>query len=174
MLLGNEYIKLRKLEPSDVITLYCIENDTQAWASGDLHNPVSQKDLQDYVDSSTGDIYVDKQLRLMIETSENKSQVVGCIDLYNFNPFDGKAGVGIYILEEYRRTGLATKAIRLIEEYAFNYLHLRMLYALVPSFNKASAHLFASANWQMVSILPQWLQSGDVYVYQQITPLLLQ
>ena len=52
-------IKLRKLEPSDVVFLYQWENDASVWADGSNHNPLSQADLRDYIASTTGDIYKD-------------------------------------------------------------------------------------------------------------------
>ena len=61
-------IKLRKLEPSDLPFLYQWENDASAWADGSNHNPLSQQDLRDYIASTTGDIYRDGQLRLIIES----------------------------------------------------------------------------------------------------------
>ena len=59
-------IKLRKLEPSDLPFLYQWENDASVWADGANHNPLSQQDLRDYLASTTGDIYKDGQLRLVI------------------------------------------------------------------------------------------------------------
>ena len=61
-------IRLRKLEPSDLPFLYLWENDASSWADGANHNPLSQQDLRDYIDSTTGDIYKDGQLRLVIES----------------------------------------------------------------------------------------------------------
>lgn len=62
-------IKLRKLEPSDLPFLYQWENDASVWADGSNHNPLSQQDLRDYIESTTGDIYKDGQLRLIIHSS---------------------------------------------------------------------------------------------------------
>ena len=62
-------IKLRKIEPDDLPFLYQWENDSRAWADGANHNPLSQQDLRDYIQSTTGDIYRDGQLRLIIESN---------------------------------------------------------------------------------------------------------
>ncbi|MBQ2520315.1 MAG: ribosome small subunit-dependent GTPase A [Paludibacteraceae bacterium] len=61
-------VHLRKLEPSDLPYLYLWENDASVWADGSNHNPLSQQDLRDYIASTTGDIYRDGQLRLIIES----------------------------------------------------------------------------------------------------------
>ena len=60
-------IKLRKIEPKDLPFLYQWENDASVWADGSNHNPLSQQDLRTYIESTTGDIYKDGQLRLIIE-----------------------------------------------------------------------------------------------------------
>ena len=57
-------IKLRKLEPSDLPFLYQWENDASVWADGSNHNPLSQLDLRDYIESTTGDIYKDADTAL--------------------------------------------------------------------------------------------------------------
>ena len=64
-------IKLRKIEPSDLPFLYQWENDAASWADGANHNPLSQQDLRDYIASTTGDIYRDGQLRLIIERASS-------------------------------------------------------------------------------------------------------
>ncbi len=170
MLLQNEHIRLRKVEPQDLPFLYLWENDTAEWGSGDTHNPLSQKDLRDYIERSTGDVYKDGQLRLIIETAEGTT--AGCIDMYDFDPHNRRSAVGIYIDSAFRRKGIGQEAVRLLEEYAFCFLHVRMLYSFVAAANKKSAHFFASCAWQQVSTLPYWLQNSDVFVYQRITPLL--
>ena len=83
-------IHLRKIEPTDLPFLYLWENDTNVWKDGDTHNPLSQQDLRNYIASTTGDIYQDGQLSLIIE-SETKD-TLGCIDLYNLdNTLENKA-----------------------------------------------------------------------------------
>ena len=59
-------VRLRKLEPSDLPFLYRWENDAAVWADSDTHNPLSQQDLRSYIENTTGDIYRDGQLRLII------------------------------------------------------------------------------------------------------------
>ena len=61
-------INLRKIEPKDLPFLYQWENDASVWADGSNHNPLSQQDLRTYIESTTGDIYKDGHLRLVIES----------------------------------------------------------------------------------------------------------
>ena len=63
-------LRLRKIEPSDLPFLYQWENDATMWADSDTHNPLSRHDLHQYIENTTGDIYRDGQLRLIIEDSQ--------------------------------------------------------------------------------------------------------
>ena len=40
-----------------------------------------------------------------------------------------RAGIGIFILDEYRRNGIGKKSVTLIGEYAKKYLNLNCIYA---------------------------------------------
>ena len=169
-MLKTDNIRLRKVEPKDLPFLYRWENDTQAWTSGDTHNPLSQKDLRDYLTSSTGDIYKDGQLRLIMETTDPEPYILGCIDLYDFNPHHGKAAVGIYVDDTVRKKGVGKVALELLEDYAFGFLHLQMLYAFIASSNEASHRLFLSRGWQHTATLPCWLGSESAGLWQKMFP----
>ena len=69
-------MRLRKLEPYDLPFLYQWENDAAMWVDADTHNPLSQQDLRGYIESTTGDIYKDGQLRLI---TEQGGQTLACI-----------------------------------------------------------------------------------------------
>ena len=112
-------LHLRKLEPADLPFLYQWENDARAWADSDTHNPLSQQDLRNYIDSSTGDIYRDGQLRLIID---DDGETLGCIDLFDFDPRNRKAAIGMYISESARGKGIGKSAVQLLENFAFQHL----------------------------------------------------
>ena len=141
-------ISLRKIEPTDIPYLYQWENDARMWADSSTHNPLSQADLREYITSSTGDIYRDGQLRLMID---NEGESIGCIDLFDFDPRNRKAAIGMYIAPHARGKNIGTQAVRLLEEYAFGFLKLRMLYAIIAIKNVAcSSIFFALGHWKMM------------------------
>ena len=118
---------LRKLEPDDLPLLYKWENDSASWLDGDTHNPLSQEDLRDYILRTTGDIYQDGQLRLMICPDVN-IEPVGCVDLYNVDIRNRKAAVAIYIAPEFRGQGYGKQALDELKTYVANILCFRMLY----------------------------------------------
>ena len=154
-------VKLRKIEPSDLPFLYQWENDASAWADGANHNPLSQQDLRDYIASTTGDIYRDGQLRLIIE----EEATVGCIDLVDFDPRNRRAAIGMYIAPEYRGKGVGREALRLLEEYAFGHLNLRVLYAIISTKNTACTALYRSAGYIPSSPLSNWTLESDAIIW---------
>lgn len=162
-------IRLRKLEPSDLPFLYLWENDAAAWADGDNHNPLSQQDLRDYIESTTGDIYKDGQLRLIIEqspmTNDQSPITLGCIDLFDFDPRNRKTALGMYIAPEHRGKGVGRQALEQLEAYAFGHLNLRLLYAVIATNNEPCSALYRSAGYQPSSPLPAWTLESDAVIW---------
>lgn len=175
---------LRKVEPEDLDLLYSWENDAAAWRDGATHNPLSRADLSEYILSTTGDIYRDGQLRMIIsarvtnnalshkstvesaELAEAKPVAVGCVDLYEVDAHNRKAGVAIYIAPEFRGAHLATEALRSIIDYADYSLHFRTLYAVIRQANEVSNRLFAHAGFRLIAPLLRWTVDGDANLYQ--------
>ena len=155
-------IRLRKLEPSDLPFLYQWENDASCWADGDNHNPLSQQDLRQYIESTTGDIYRDGQLRLIIEQD---GLTIGCIDLFDFDPRNRKAAIGMYVAPEYRGRGVGKEAVRALEQYAFGHLHLRLLYAVIADRNTACLALYRSLGYEEIASLPDWTLEGNATLF---------
>ena len=155
-------INLRKIEPTDLPYLYRWENDASAWADGSNHNPLSQQDLRDYIASTTGDIYRDGQLRLIIEED---GVTLGCIDLFDFDPRNRRAAIGMYIAPEYRGKGVGREVVKQLEAYAFGFLHLRVLYAVIATNNVPCSALYEHADYQPSSPLPSWTLESDAVIW---------
>ena len=156
-------LRLRKIEPSDLPFLYQWENDAASWANGANHNPLSQQDLRDYIASTTGDIYRDGQLRLIIESSNPAT--LGCVDLFDFDPRNRRAAIGMYIAPEYRGKGVGHEALKQLEDYAFDFLHLRCLYAVIATNNKACSALYEHAGYTPSSVLSAWTLESDAVIW---------
>ena len=109
-LLYTDEIRLRALEPSDVDVLMRLENDEELWENGIVTGPFSRFQLERYIAENTNDIYVDGQLRLVIEHCSGS--VAGVIDLCTFDARHSRAEVGIVVLKEFRRRGLPVPPYR--------------------------------------------------------------
>lgn len=157
-------ITLRKIEPSDLPFLYRWENDASAWADGSNHNPLSQQDLRDYIANTTGDIYRDGQLRLMIMQDDI---TVGCADLFDLDIRNRRAAIGLYIAPEYRGHGLATITMDQLEHYAFDFLHLRLIYAVVAESNVPCRKIYEGMKYVCSSPLRYWTLNDNALIYSK-------
>ena len=181
-MINPENILLRKLEPDDLPQLYLWENDAESWLDGNTHNPLSEADLRDYILRTTGDIYQDGQLRLMICLAESESgkqsgeqrgektanEPVGCVDLYDVDIRNRKAAVAIYVAREWRNQGVGKIALQKLKSYVTNILCFRLLYAMVRETNLTSQKLFQAVGFQRVACLPDWVNEGNILVLQTI------
>ncbi len=172
MWLENDLLKLRALEPEDLDLLYKWENDTRLWKYGSTLNPYSRYVLRKYIDNSHQNIYEAGQLRLMIK-EKSSGATVGTVDLYDFEPYHSRVGVGILVDSDYRGRGLALIALNLVMDYALRFLKLEQVYAYIPSMNISSLHLFRNAGFVETANLKKWnkVEGGftDVFVYQFIS-----
>ena len=81
MYLQSSRLRLRAPELEDLDYLIHVENDTREWMVSACKVPYSRFQLKQYIETNAHDLYVDKQLRLMIEHKETGS-LVGGIDLF--------------------------------------------------------------------------------------------
>ncbi|HHT28908.1 MULTISPECIES: GNAT family N-acetyltransferase [Petrimonas] len=167
----RDALLLRPLEPEDLDQLYRWENDTRLWENGSTVTPFSKFALRQYLQDARQDIYQVRQLRMMI-VDKGSNRAAGTIDLYDFDPLNGRAGIGILVDEDFRRRGYGLQALSCMEDYAFNHLKLHQLYAFVPAGNKASRALFEKAKYEKSAVLKDWVTVSrefvDVIVMQKI------
>ena len=123
-LLSNDIVTLRPLEPTDLDLLYRWENDTALWVVSDTVAPYSRKALWQYLEEYTGDIYTQRQLRLMI-TLTGDGTAVGTVDFLNFDPLNNRAELGLFIIDEQRGKGMGHHALDLITAYAREHIGLK-------------------------------------------------
>ncbi|HNZ81480.1 MAG TPA: GNAT family N-acetyltransferase [Bacteroidales bacterium] len=171
--LQNEQLRLRSPEPEDLEFLYRCENDTSLWQYGSTLSPFSKYALHQYISQAEQNIFVSRQLRFMIDSKKDDC-VVGTIDLYDFDPYHNRAGVGILIDKAYQRRGYATQALKLLIEFAFGFLHIHQLYAYIPTENSDSLALFSKLGFEQSGVLKDWNMGLDKYkdiaVFQLIAP----
>jgi diamine N-acetyltransferase len=163
---------LRAPEPEDIDLLYNWENDTSMWQLSNTLTPFSRYTLKKYIESSSGSIYEDGQLRLMI-TLESTSKTVGAIDLFDFDPFNQRAGIGILIADKNeRRKGYARVAIEAMIDYSFNRLKLHQLYCNILADNLKSINLFQGLGFTISGKKEEWIRSEDKYLDEYILQLI--
>jgi diamine N-acetyltransferase len=165
-------ILLRALEPEDLELLYNWENNLSYWAISNTVSPFSKYTLKRYVENSHKSIYETGQLRLMIDHIHDKLSI-GTIDIFDFDPYHLRAGLGILIAnEEYRRRGFATMALTCIIDYCFRTLQLHQLYCNILSNNTESIDLFSKLGFVSAGVKKEWVKTSDGYLDENMFQLI--
>jgi diamine N-acetyltransferase len=167
-----EKINLRALEPEDLELLYEWENNDSYWMISNTVAPFSKFTLKRYLKHSHKNIYETGQLRLMIDIIAEK-KTIGTIDLFDFDPFHKRAGIGILIADEtQRRKGYASMALKCLIQYCFTTLQLHQLYCNILANNSESIELFEKLGFERVGIKKEWVQTADGYLDEYMFQLI--
>ena len=168
MFIKNDIIILRCAEPEDAERIYRWENDRDIWRVSGTHTPYSRFQIEQFL-LDNNDIAAQKQLRLMIDLTEG-GQTIGCIDIYDYDAFNERAGLGILIDKAYRQQGYAKAALALCVEYLFHNLLLHQVYCSIDESNTESQQLFVGQGFELIGRRKDWLKTAegwlDVLEYQ--------
>lgn len=152
---------LRAMELDDLDLLYQVENDTDLWRVGSTNVPYSRQFLRDFILRTTGDIYTDKQVRLIAD--DQFGTPVAIADIADFDPGDRRAEVGLVVLPLYRGQGFGRATMVRLMDYARTTLHLHQLIVYVGVDNRASRNLFTSLGFSVAGRLKDWVYDGESY-----------
>jgi len=175
MILENDGIRLRAVEPEDLELLYIWENDEANWRQSNNCLPYSRFTLKKYIAGSGRSIYETGQLRLMIDILPD-TRTVGTIDLFEFDHFHKRAGVGILVADPAdRKKGYGSAALKCLVSYAFNTLGLHQLWCNILETNTESMHLFTRHGFSLCATKKEWARTGcsweTEYTLQLINPV---
>lgn len=160
--LKGEHIYLRALEPEDLEFVYEIENDESIWEISNTITPYSKFLLKEYLEHVHKDIFEVKQLRLAI--CNYKKDILGLIDIFDFDFSNRKAGLGLLIQHKNNRNnGYGSEALKLVIDYCFKHLGLHQLYCNISEDNSASIKLFKKFNFKTVGLKKDWNLVNGVY-----------
>jgi diamine N-acetyltransferase len=163
MTLKGKNIYLRALEPEDLDFIYALENNESIWEVSNTQTPYSRFLIRQYLENAHQDIYEAKQLRLAICRNET-AETLGLIDIFDFDPKNNRAGVGILIgSQAYRSKGIGSEALELVIKYSFQQLQVHQLYANIGSDNEISLQLFTKFGFQKIGIKKDWNKVNNDY-----------
>jgi diamine N-acetyltransferase len=162
-ILSSNRLHLRAIEPEDIDWLFRWENDASLWHLANTFSPFSHFILEQYLLTAQNDIFTNKQLRLMIDLKKDDSsrETVGSIDLFDFDPFHRRAGVGILIVTPERNKGYASEALELLKNYAFSVINLHQLYCNIGSDNQNSIDLFRKHGFEQCGRKKDWIWHNE-------------
>jgi diamine N-acetyltransferase len=152
--------------------LYEKENNPAVWGAGNMLAPCSRRTFRQYIQDAQQDIYAARQLRLMIDVQQADGAriTVGAVDLFDFDPQNLRAEVGVVIYEPaFRRKGYATQAMRLLIAYAADTLQLHQLYCSVAESNEASAALFRRLGFEVTGVKKDWRKKSQRTFENELT-----
>lgn len=147
--LRSGHIVLRPLRDSDAETLATLANDTRIWENLRDHfpNPYNVEDAKLFIEASSME---DPVLIMAITTQGSLAGVIGLTrqsDVYRKS-----LEIGYWLGAPFWGKGLATTAVTLITEYAFEKLSCNRLFSGVFSFNKASMRVLEKCGFQKEGI----------------------
>ena len=161
--LTGQTIYLRALEPEDLDFIYHLENNEAMWEVSNTQTPYSRFLIRQYLENAHQDLYEAKQLRLAI-CKNGSFEAVGLIDLFDFDPSNNRAGVGIIIQNSRdRNQGLGKEALQLVVNYVFTKLQLHQLYANIDPANVASTTLFTNFGFRLIGVKKDWNKRDNHY-----------
>jgi len=169
--LKGDKVYLRALEPEDLDFVHAVENTEDFWEISATQMPYSRFMIKQYLENAHRDIYDIKQLRLVICDLNEKE--VGLIDIFDFEPKDRRAAIGILIAKASERgKGYGAEALKLVCNYCFKHLAMHQVYANITAGNETSLKLFENQGFQKVGIKKDWTyaegQFKDEILYQLI------
>jgi diamine N-acetyltransferase len=165
-------IRLRAPEPEDLELLYEWENNESNWIISNTVTPFSKYTLKQYLENAHRGIYETGQLRLMIDHIPD-NLTIGTIDIFDFDPFHSRAGLGILIANEaYRRKGFASMALKCLIDYCFKTLQLHQLYCNILSNNSESIKLFRKQGFVKAGIKKDWIKTPEGWIDEHLFQLI--
>jgi diamine N-acetyltransferase len=172
LFLKDDLISLRALEPEDIDSLYLWENNEEIWTISHTLAPFSKHMLALYIQNSDKDIYESRQLRMMIDTLAGET--VGAIDLFDFDPYHSRVGIGILVYRhEDRSKGFATAALHLMISYCLEKLNLHQIYANILTDNEISIRLFEKAGFIVTGTKKEWIREAGLWKDEHLLQLVL-
>ena len=126
--LKTDKIYLRALEPEDLEFLFKWENSIDIWQESNTLAPFSRFVIKEFIERSLSEnVFEVGQVRLMICSTQDNS-VVGTADIFDIDPINSRAAVGLLIDNSHRGKGYAKDALDLLCDYTSNTLLLNQLY----------------------------------------------
>ena len=151
---------LRKPIITDLDQILDWENDLSINKHKDVPVFYTASQIEDFLNSDQ-DLFLQNQIRYIIEKN---SVSLGCIDLYDFNLVNSRAGVGIYIDPNFRNKGYASMSLKLLMSISIDQYLISTLYADIMAENIASIKVFEKLGFIKTGIKKNWIRKQDAYL----------
>ena len=109
-----------------------------------------------------GDSLSSGGLNLYAFTSQEEP--VGCVELYNYDPVNRRAAVGIVVSNEYRHRGHGFAILQALTLFCRENTSLHQLYADIAATNETSIHIFQKTGYAHCATMRDWVLRADHFV----------
>lgn len=107
---------------------------------------------------------------LKLYAFDEAEHTIGCVELFNYDPLNQRAAVGIVVATPLRNLGHGTAMLKELTHFCRNNTSLHQLYADIASLNQPSIRIFQHAGYQLCGTFRQWVikdgQYFDTHRYQ--------
>ena len=158
--MNGQKVHLRAVEPSDLPLLYEWENDVDNWEVSHTMEPYSKALLEKFIETSAQGLYGNRQQRLMV-VENGTGATVGAVDIFDFDPQNRRAGIGILVDKKHRQNGYGHEAVELTKKYLFETVGLHQIYCNIMINNSFSLKLFQKAGFEICGLKTEWLLTKD-------------
>jgi len=109
-----------------------------------------------------GDSLSSGQLKLYAFTPQEET--VGCVELYNYDPVNRRAAVGIVVSNEYRHRGYGFAMLKTLTQFCKDNTSLHQVYADIAATNETSIHIFRKAGYAHCATMRDWVVRADHFI----------
>ncbi|MCQ2294915.1 MAG: GNAT family N-acetyltransferase [Bacteroidales bacterium] len=99
--------------------------------------------------------------------------LLGCVELYNYDPINLRAAVGIVVVPQHRGCGHGLAMLKELTQFCLQNTSLHQIFADIAATNQASVRLFQKAGYQCCGTFRDWVSKGDNFVDSYRYQLLL-
>ena len=160
----NVTLRIPKLLDLDQLLLWENNLDNSLFSDNPIFYTMEQ--IEEFLNSDQ-DIFLDRQIRFMIDSN---GLSVGCVDLFEYDIVNSRAGVGIFIDEKFRNMGIATEALSLLKSICIKDYFISNLHANILHTNIASTQLFERVGFTKNGVKENWIRTEnsmlDVWFFQ--------
>lgn len=146
-MINGKRIFLRVPEVGDESIIFNWENHPESPIINYRDSRFTKEEIREWITKSHHDLYLEKQLRLMICDQANQ-EILGSIDLFDFEPENKSCGIGIIIEKKFRHKNYAYEAIQNVTRFFFEKHMLNKIHCQIHPLNTASIRLFEKSNFK--------------------------
>jgi len=105
-----------------------------------------------------------KDIKWIIESVEETSKPIGFIGLYNIDFINRNTEIAVIIGDKnFRGRGIGEESLKLVCDFAFKYLGLKLISAQILSDNEPSLHLFKKIGFEEEGVLKSRIFRNSIW-----------